>query len=1213
MKNVSLMGLLCLLSVSVVACHGTEHDRNGVVGELDRGVISPESLATRKQLAESGKLIMDVSSSYQAAATAASMAEALDIPAAMITGTSLSGPDVAAAVRSNLGIIQPRGGDSLVVLSTGVVSAAPPPEPGTDFAPGGTGGDRVILRIDLNVPTGANRLSFDFNFMSSESPDFIGSEFNDTFTTRIIDADGERQIAFASVNSSFFFDASERRAGGTGFDLFTPDPADVDFEFGLGLPDAGVTDFQSVEVDIANGPVTLEFDIRDLGDGILDSAVIIDNVQISLVEMLDPNPDLIGADGIVTNDLARLAGGGRPIRGVAADGVTQVLLRTKVAGPGQVTFSLAAGIAPEDGGLSALGANDRLGLIVVPAVRTGPGIYHAFALYRSPADFARNGQPADAELAQRDVLFRARYVPEIGDDVQIDRPFKLVRPPLVLVHGIWNNSFSWEPLPITDDPKFSITYANYADANAMNLAENSNVVPDAIRAALENMRATDMAVTQADLVGHSMGGLLARIHIGAPNYHRDVNYNEGDVNRLITMNTPHLGSKIADKTVGYRAILPPLPPEDDPMYKFHALVQLANAKTAIHLGGVDDLTQNNAALDAIAHTPVPSHALYGTGGKNVDFLDSADALKDHAMLHKKLSFQHPDVGGFNIVQKKSYIFGVGSYVFGDLEHDLFSDAISQTGGIVDTATTAFESDATGNCSIFTSIENPAYSARIVELLNSPVDSDLFGEFPATIEIPRAAVPGAASVGGDREMRAEFFVPDGLRIASPASGTTASPGDVISVQVEPLNGFQPEIVFVVGPGGLYSSEATPFMVNFPIPDEAGGVANLYAFAYDADGNEAISDYTVLNVDIAANLVSVRILDRDPILFGIGSKRKLLVLGEYDDGVTRDISSPSIGTVYASSNTSIFDVSSDAQVTATGSGIATFVARNGLVQDSVSVRIVGNKRPIAHAGADQTVACTAPGDSVSVTLDGTSSIDEDGDPLTYVWLDDGAVIATGATPTVALSTGTHTISLVVKDGQDDSAPDDVQILVEACPAGCTPPEGTGVWDWCTPECPCEHGQGDCDADADCASGARCLRDVGVSFGYDDPDLDVCVAGCTDFGVGSSNFCTPECPCDHGEGDCDSDADCAAGLSCLHDMGTSFGYGDKDTDVCIAGCPELNNGEWHTCSPECPCDQGEGDCDSDSECAAGLTCVKDVGANYGFDPEMDVCEPATSLASR
>jgi len=81
---------------------------------------------------------------------------------------------------------------------------------------------------------------------------------------------------------------------------------------------------------------------------------------------------------------------------------------------------------------------------------------------------------------------------------------------------------------------------------------------------------------------------------------------------------------------------------------------------------------------------------------------------------------------------------------------------------------------------------------------------------------------------------------------------------------------------------------------------------------------------------------------------------------------------------------------------------------------------NTAPVADAGADQTL--TATGATTSVTLDGSGSSDADGDALTYSWSNG----ATGATPTVALTKGTHVLSLTVSDGEESDT-DEVTITV------------------------------------------------------------------------------------------------------------------------------------------------------------------------------------------
>ena len=44
---------------------------------------------------------------------------------------------------------------------------------------------------------------------------------------------------------------------------------------------------------------------------------------------------------------------------------------------------------------------------------------------------------------------------------------------------------------------------------------------------------------------------------------------------------------------------------------------------------------------------------------------------------------------------------------------------------------------------------------------------------------------------------------------------------------------------------------------------------------------------------------------------------------------------------------------------------------------------------------------------------------------------------------------------------------------------------------------------------------------------------------------------------------------------------------------------------CAVSGPCGAGEGDCDGNHECQAGLVCRNDVGATYGFRAIVDVCE--------
>ena len=158
--------------------------------------------------------------------------------------------------------------------------------------------------------------------------------------------------------------------------------------------------------------------------------------------------------------------------------------------------------------------------------------------------------------------------------------------------------------------------------------------------------------------------------------------------------------------------------------------------------------------------------------------------------------------------------------------------------------------------------------------------------------------------------------------------------------------------------------------------------------------------------------------------------------------------------------------------------------------------------------------------------------------------------------------------------------------------------GDWSFCSADSVCFDGQGDCDGDAECASGLVCAQDVGASYGWDSA-VDVCQAsGSVN---GDYDYCSSSSPCSEFEGDCDSDAQCASGLECVHEVGADYGFA-SNVDMCMSSA--LVNGDYDYCSSSSPCSEFEGDCDSDAQCASGLECVHDVGADYGFASNVDMC---------
>jgi len=122
--------------------------------------------------------------------------------------------------------------------------------------------------------------------------------------------------------------------------------------------------------------------------------------------------------------------------------------------------------------------------------------------------------------------------------------------------------------------------------------------------------------------------------------------------------------------------------------------------------------------------------------------------------------------------------------------------------------------------------------------------------------------------------------------------------------------------------------------------------------------------------------------------------------------------------------------------TSSGVHVFqliVSDGELSSPPDLVRVVVNavnQVPTANAGEDQAVLVNDP-----VILNGSGSTDPDGDPLTYAWQQtEGPATVTleGASSVTATfvpsQTGTYRFELVVSDGENASAPDDLTVTVE-----------------------------------------------------------------------------------------------------------------------------------------------------------------------------------------
>ena len=97
---------------------------------------------------------------------------------------------------------------------------------------------------------------------------------------------------------------------------------------------------------------------------------------------------------------------------------------------------------------------------------------------------------------------------------------------------------------------------------------------------------------------------------------------------------------------------------------------------------------------------------------------------------------------------------------------------------------------------------------------------------------------------------------------------------------------------------------------------------------------------------------------------------------------------------------------------------------------------------------------------------------------------------------------------------------------------------------------------------------------------------------------DFCTSENSCGIDQADCETHDECQEGLMCgSNNCPTSLGY-PSEVDCCYQ--PMVGN-----CTGANPCEEHEGDCNSDDECQNGLSCgSNNCPESLGFESDINCC---------
>lgn len=341
------------------------------------------------------------------------------------------------------------------------------------------------------------------------------------------------------------------------------------------------------------GSVLAEFNfklrVKKVTQSVTEEVVTTESMTWKAAHKLSEYPVLLEWDR--TNDSENTPSGVK-LNGVAADGVA----RLRIALPKQSNGNVISGVEvllTDDKGSNA---PNLLGS-VVPCKKKPTGYYEDakevdYSLdfikttsseanedgyfrfwYRAPEDFSRGAQ--DNESGKRIVYAELRLRFTNGKTATVRREIEIVRPPLMLVHGLNGDAGTWDKFrlyeevlketyhtpdlitaktirhPYMLDKRFLVAVApnmeprSHFKLNADHLLDKSTN-DKSMLSVICQMRRLGYACNQVDYICHSMGGCILRYAEETPNFYRNDNYQKGFVHKFITLHTPHNGSSFAD-------------------------------------------------------------------------------------------------------------------------------------------------------------------------------------------------------------------------------------------------------------------------------------------------------------------------------------------------------------------------------------------------------------------------------------------------------------------------------------------------------------------------------------------------------------------------------------------------------------------------------------------------------------------------------------------
>ena len=469
----------------------------------------------------------------------------------------------------------------------------------------------------------------------------------------------------------------------------------------------------------------------------------------------------LGQDGaaLTESSIAALTTEGYSKTGLTADGNTRLILRYQASSAGTVTFTLSDNMR----GTQLELLSDRQPITgAVSTTRVG-SVYQASAVLTAPETW-----PSGMTYPRDTFTVTATFTPESGESSQETLTLTLLAPSVVLIHGVFSDNastFGYDK----PDTKGIWSALNNAGVNVISwnydaskgpktiISDDNNPLAHTLTDAFNALNAQGIASTRADIVAHSMGGLMARQFLRSDfdtGNKSVLSYKQGMIRRVVTLATPNLGSPIASYLRSKFSDLGQM------WQNWQARVLWENLAPVLAYfayqkydasDAMEDLSLNSSLIAQLGYPAIPFHSIYGKvsadNDKISDLIDKVES-GDVVGLRKLTWLPQQFIDLLTTSKHSSLISSILSensetlrlrelltVMFNGEDHDLAVSVKSAVDIFPNYATTAYEGIVNYNHIIITLQEDVA--ARVLELLKGDTSSFMIASGANAAEYDKA--------------------------------------------------------------------------------------------------------------------------------------------------------------------------------------------------------------------------------------------------------------------------------------------------------------------------------------------------------------------------------------------------------------------------------------------------------------------------------------------